>query len=57
MWRTLNYVNFPSVFLWLSAVFINNENALTDAVIANNNVDGCDSFYSYEVVRGSPVEC
>jgi hypothetical protein len=35
-------------YAWLSALFINNEIALIGTVTASNNVDGCDSFYSYE---------
>jgi hypothetical protein len=35
---------------------MNNENALTYTVIASNNTDGCDSFYSYEVMSRSPAE-
>jgi hypothetical protein len=46
-----NNVNKRSVFHGYSSLFvmfISNENALIGIVIASNNVDGSDSFYSYE---------
>lgn len=49
-----NNVNIWSEFPGLYMA-VCNENIFT--LIVSNNVDGCDHFYSYEVVSRIPDEC
>jgi hypothetical protein len=51
-------VNLRSLFPWLRvlAVFITNENALTDIVVTSNS-DGCYHFYGYLAVSKIPDHC